>query len=141
MKRSPDVERLIRESSEAMLRGDTKAVLDTTSKEPGVIMIGSDPNEWWRGHDAIVDALRSEVEDGDTSGEITEVEAYEEGDVAWATMRGAFIDRNGRVAFRGTTVLHREDGQWRVVQSHASIGVPNDQMLHPVLQSHAAHSA
>jgi hypothetical protein len=24
-----------------------------------------------------------------------------------------------------TTVLVREDGQWKVVQSHASIGVPN----------------
>jgi ketosteroid isomerase-like protein len=31
----------------------------------------------------------------------------------------------GEQAMRMTTVLVREDGQWRVVQSHASIGVPN----------------
>jgi hypothetical protein len=31
----------------------------------------------------------------------------------------------GEVGFRLTLVFHREDGEWRAVPSHASLGVPN----------------
>jgi ketosteroid isomerase-like protein len=139
MKRSPDIERLIRETTEAALGGDTAALLEATSREDGVVMIGSDPDEWWHGHDAIVGAMRSEIESG-SAGEVGEVIAHEEGDIGWATMRGTFADGDTRVPFRGTAVLRREDGQWRVVQSHASIGVPNDQMANPILHRSAART-
>jgi hypothetical protein len=33
-----------------------------------------------------------------------------------------------------TVVLHEEDGEWKAVQSHASIGVPNDRMLDEMFQ-------
>jgi len=39
-----------------------------------------------------------------------------------------------RVPVRLTAVLHQEDGDWKAVQSHASIGVPNEQMLDPMFQ-------
>jgi hypothetical protein len=35
---------------------------------------------------------------------------------------------------RLTAVLHQEDGDWKIVQTHASIGVPNDRMFDPMLQ-------
>lgn len=36
---------------------------------------------------------------------------------------------------RLTAVLYQEDGDWKLVQSHhASIGVPNEQMLRPMFQ-------
>ena len=141
MKRSPDIERLVRETSEAGMRGDAGPMLAATSKEPGVVMIGSDPNEWWDGHDAIVAAMQAEVEADGVSGQVDEIVAYEEGDIGWATMRGTFIERDGRMPFRGTAVLRREDGDWRMVQAHASIGVPNDQMLNPALRAAAAQTA
>ena len=39
-----------------------------------------------------------------------------------------------RVPIRLTAVLHQEDGAWKALQSHASIGVPNDKMLDPMFQ-------
>ena len=104
-------------------------------------MIGSDPDEWWDGHDAIVAALRADVQSSDVSGRVDDVVGYEEGDIGWAAMRGTFIEGESRVPFRGTAVMRREDGEWRMVQAHASIGVPNDQMLNPALRGQAAHTA
>jgi ketosteroid isomerase-like protein len=30
------------------------------------------------------------------------------------------------IEFRMTAVFHNENGQWKVVQQHASVGVPNE---------------
>jgi hypothetical protein len=40
-----------------------------------------------------------------------------------------------RVPVRLTAVLHQEEGDWKAVQIHASIGVPNEQMLDPMFQA------
>ena len=42
-----------------------------------------------------------------------------------------------RAPVRITAVLHQEDGDWKAVQTHASIGVPNDRMLDPMFQTSA----
>lgn len=42
-----------------------------------------------------------------------------------------------RVPVRMTAVLHQEDGEWKAVQTHASIGVPNDRMLERMFQGGA----
>jgi hypothetical protein len=36
-----------------------------------------------------------------------------------------------------TAVLRREEGEWRTIQSHASIGVPNANMFDSTLQTTA----
>jgi hypothetical protein len=33
------------------------------------------------------------------------------------------------------SVVHQEDGEWKAVQNHASIGVPNEHMLDPMFQA------
>ena len=48
------------------------------------------------------------------------------GDVAWVEGQARFVRADGAERpVRMTGVLVREDGQWKVVQSHASLGVPN----------------
>jgi hypothetical protein len=47
---------------------------------------------------------------------------------AWAEGYEALM----RVAVRMTAVLHQDDGEWKAVQTHASIGVPNDRVLDPM---------
>ena len=66
---------------------------------------------------------------------LDDVKAFREGSVGWAA--GAWVFRDGGQArpVRLTAVLHDEDGDWKTVQSHASIGVPNEQMLDPMFQS------
>jgi ketosteroid isomerase-like protein len=53
-----------------------------------------------------------------------------QGDVAWPEGHGRFtMAGGGEQPMRMTTVLFREDGRWKVVQSHASIGVLNADIL------------
>jgi ketosteroid isomerase-like protein len=55
-----------------------------------------------------------------------DIDIHVQGDVAWAEGRGRFTSAGGgERPVRMTGVLIREDGQWKVVQSHASVGVPN----------------
>jgi ketosteroid isomerase-like protein len=56
-----------------------------------------------------------------------DLEVHVAGEVGWAEghMRFTLPDGAERQA-RLTAVLAREDGRWRVVQSHSSIGVPNE---------------
>ena len=54
------------------------------------------------------------------------IDVHVQGDVAWAEGRRRFTRAGGgERPVRMTCVLIREDGQWKIVQSHASIGVPN----------------
>lgn len=52
-----------------------------------------------------------------------DVNVHVQGDVAWVEGRGRFTTAGGgERPVRMIGVLVREDGQWKAVQSHASIG-------------------
>ena len=73
--------------------------------------------------------LRSEVEGagGDVSFAPADTEAFEEGTVGWATTNLTITLPDGRhISPRWSAVFHREDGVWMFVQTHASIGVGNE---------------
>jgi hypothetical protein len=75
--------------------------------------------------------LRGEAErsGGNVGFSPTDTEAFQEGTVGWAATRLTISLRDGRqVSPRWSTVLHQEDGQWRFVQTHASIAVRNDEI-------------
>jgi hypothetical protein len=56
-----------------------------------------------------------------------DVEAFHEGTVGWATTVVTITMPDGRhVSPRWSAVFHLEDGSWRFVQTHASIGVANE---------------
>jgi hypothetical protein len=56
--------------------------------------------------------------------------AYQQGEVGWAVdhrMRFRVGEQEG--PFRMTVVYRREDGIWKMVHFHSSIGVPNEDAL------------
>ena len=59
-----------------------------------------------------------------------ETEAFEEGSVGWGVTRPTITLPNG-VTFspRWSAVFHQEDGVWKLVQLHASIGQGNEEAL------------
>jgi ketosteroid isomerase-like protein len=62
--------------------------------------------------------------------EAAELQAFSEGEVGWAADRPRLTMPDGsEISFRLTAVLHREDGDWRVVQWHSSFGVANEEAL------------
>lgn len=129
MERSPEIEQLVRDWFEAASTGDASVVDERVSADPGVRLIGSDPQEWFSGGERVREFLRGEVTGA--AGQVTfspaDVEAFEEGTVGWASTRLTITLADGaHVSPRWTSIFHREDGAWRFVLTHASIAVPNE---------------
>jgi hypothetical protein len=136
MKRSTEIEQLGRDLIAALERGDIAFIERTTSREPGAIAIGSDPNESATGFDQIM-RLMGESTPGagpQIHVRLNQIRGYEHGEVGWADGTGAFEADGESVDVRFTVVLLREKDGWHVVQNHASIGVPNDKMFDPLVR-------
>ena len=107
------------------------AVVDRlVSRDPGARLIGSDPAERFAGEE-VARFLRGEAESagGNATFTPTETEAYREGTVGWATTLLTITLPDGRsVSPRWSAVFHVEDDEWKFVQTHASIAVPNDEI-------------
>jgi ketosteroid isomerase-like protein len=112
--------------------GDAGAIAALFSREPGVLAIGTDPAEWWDGHETITSVFQAQMRDmgGGFPIEAAELQSFSEGDAGWAADRPRLTMPDGsEVSFRLTAVLRREDGDWRVVQWHSSFGVANEEAL------------
>ncbi len=113
----------------AISEGDAGVLAGALSNKQGVVFIGTDPDEWYEDADEIGEMLKAQAAAGIRvrPGKIT---AYSEGSVGWASDRGTFVLPDGsEVPFRATVVFHEEDGLWKVVQEHASVGVPNEESV------------
>jgi uncharacterized protein (TIGR02246 family) len=110
---------------EAQNAGDAERVRSMLSERPDAVHIGTDAEEWWTSKQ-VVDAVAAVGGGDDIRTAADDIDVHVQGDVAWAEGRGRFTSAGGgERPVRMTGVLVREDGQWKVVQSHASIGVPN----------------
>ncbi len=135
--RSPEIEQVLRDTLDAMVRSDVDEIGRRTSRDAGVLSIGSDASEWAEGYDEIMRLFRESTPEGELRVRVglDDVKGFREGSVGWAAGHGYFEMDGRRVPVRLTAVLHQEDGDWKAVQSHASIGVPNEQMLDPMFQA------
>jgi ketosteroid isomerase-like protein len=127
--RSPELEQLIAAWFAAVTNGDPSLVDAHVSPGDATRLIGSDPDEVFRGGAAVAEFLRGEVEGA--AGKVTfapaGIEAFSEGTVGWATTSVTVtMPDGGYVTPRWSSVFHLEDGVWRFVQTHASIGVANE---------------
>jgi hypothetical protein len=97
-----------------------------------VSVIGSGPGE---GHDDRDDwiATYRRMMEGEMAGtrlEGRDPRAYEEGALGWGVDEPQFVFPDGsRLPTRLSAVLRHEDGQWKVVHLHFSVGVPDEQAM------------
>jgi hypothetical protein len=110
---------------------DLASVLALWSNEPGVMGIGTDPSEWLTTREAIEQLERAAL-----GGAVRpmpddlEIVAYEEGTVGWANLRYTHkFPNGGSCLIRWTVIYHQEAGQWKGVDGHASVGVPDDKVM------------
>ena len=121
MEPSEEIRRIIERLTRAIAQGDSESVLGRLSHHPGTLVVGSDPAEWWRGHDAhAVWGRQLEEFDGSFLVRAKEIDAWEEGGVGWATVKET-IDWGGKtIEGRASYILHLEHDEWKVVHVHYS---------------------
>ena len=104
------------------------AVLATFSRDPSLLVWGTDADEEWRGFEALVAPFRSQIE-AFTEPRYTwagEPVVWSGGDIGCVagtlnvSLRAA--EEMVSVRMRSTFVLARERGSWQIVHAHFSVG-------------------
>jgi SnoaL-like protein len=132
MNPSDELQNLILRYYESEMSGDASAVVEARfSRQSGVLEIGTQPNEWRVGFDEIARMVEAQLpEMGRARIEAGDLSTFVEGTVGWIADRPKIRLPNGQdLTFRLTAVLHKEDGAWKFVRRHASVGVPNVEVI------------
>ena len=116
---------------------DFASAMALWSNEPSAMFIGSNPSEWLTTRAEIEQMVHAAFEDSPqgtaSSGRVPddlEIVAYEEGTVGWANLRyTAKLPNGGSFLMRWTIIYHQEGGQWKGVNGHVSVGVPDDKLM------------
>lgn len=110
---------------------DLTPLIESLSTSDGAVLIGSDPAEFYIGGRQIRAILKKQLEEiGKLTIETGTILAFEEGTVGWTSAPWTAKFQDGTaVGFRSTAVFHREEGAWKIVQHHISIGVSNPEAI------------
>ena len=120
------------EVRDAMLRfydrlsaSDVASFDQLVSQDPATLVIGTAPGEWVTERDR----LRSGFETEGVRIQAAEPAGYEEGSLGWVVDEPRFFFPDGSaMKTRLTAVLHREDGTWKLIHMHVSVGVPDEEV-------------
>jgi hypothetical protein len=133
MTASEEVGGLTRQVYAMFSSGDASPAERLISSRPGTILIGTDPREWWSEREQILSTLAAQAKEISQSGitvEAGELAVESEDGFAWIADRPRFVMPDGStVEGRVTAVFLREDDGWKIVQWHASLGVPNEEAI------------
>ena len=131
MDKSPELEQWVRRLFARFSSGDRASIAQLCSRQEGVLLLGTAPEEWLEGWNAIRQAHGTETPGmGGAHLHVGDLRAYVEGAVGWAVDRSALRLPNGTVLpMRHTLVLHREEDEWRIVYAPISFGVADEQAL------------
>jgi len=134
MQQAPELESLILQLYTAMAEGDFPTLEQIFSPLPRVLVIGTDPAEWWEGGTVFVEAMRQRREQAGHGMPVAACNprAFSDGDVGWAADRGVYrLPGGAEQQFRGSFVFLRQNGAWHIVQWHVSFPVDNEEVLWP----------
>jgi ketosteroid isomerase-like protein len=131
MQPSPELRKIITAWFESVNNSDLSWADRHISRQAGVRLVGTDPNELIEG-EKVAEFLKEEVKamGGAMKVSVGETEAYQEGTVGWGLARITIALPNGKqVSPRWGAIFHQEDGEWKLVQLHASVGIPNEELF------------
>jgi ketosteroid isomerase-like protein len=120
------------DAREAMLRfcdrlsASDVGSFDQLVSQEATLIIGTAPGEWIDDRDRMKFGFETEgvrLEPDNPRG-------YEEGSMGWVVDNPTFVFPDGS-AFqtRLTAVMHQEDGRWKLVHAHFSVGVPDEEVV------------
>jgi hypothetical protein len=117
---SPSVADVLRRFVRAFEQADRTTLDALLSREPGFLLIGSH-GQWMTDRDLVLEALVNESIQTRPRILVGAIAAYEDADFAWAADNLTWTYPDGKaLEYRWTIVLHRSEGEWRIVQSHLS---------------------
>jgi ketosteroid isomerase-like protein len=126
--RSSELRELVLRFYKALSDGDSSFIDSHFSVADAARGVGTDPEEWWQGP-RVAGAWKEQLKTMGGSMPLVagDPEAYAEGAVGWAADRPTLQLQGGAVPVRLTMVFHQEGGEWKLVQVHGSLGVPNEE--------------
>jgi hypothetical protein len=107
------------------------AIADAVAAERGVLMVGTDPAEWWDDPDALRRAMQAQsTELQGVAATVSHAEGWVQGEVGWGAVKADVAFPDGPAAMkRMTATLARRPGGWKIVQCHASVGAANEEVV------------
>jgi SnoaL-like domain len=106
--------------------GDVESFDELVSREPATLVIGTAPGERANDRAGLRFGFEAEgvrIEAGDPLG-------YEEGSMGWVVDEPTFFFPDGSgMHTRLTAVMRWEDGRWKLVHMHVSVGVPDEEVV------------
>lgn len=126
---SSELEAVFRRYWEAAIAQDLDTVLTYTSADPHMRSIAVAEDEWWHGREFVARmALKRAEEVAVERLDFHRLEGFEDGSHGWVAADLTFVTHDdARFRRRFTATFRLESGVWRVVQWHASVGVPNSE--------------
>jgi hypothetical protein len=118
---SPQVRDALLRLYDALRAGDADVFDDIVSPEAATVFIGSAPGEWVTDRERLRAGFRPpgvRIDDEDPL-------AWAEGSIGWAADSPTMFFGPDPVRTRLTSVWRLEDGAWRMVHMHVSLGVPD----------------
>ena len=134
METSAELRMAVERFYELFVSGDESVAERYVENIDGLLVIGTDPREWWADYESVIVALKAQAgELGDIGMKIRrdqEIRAYQEGSIGWAADRPIFVFPDGsEVEMRVTAVFIEQVGGWKLAQWHASFGVDNEDAI------------
>ena len=101
-------------------------------EDEGVLVIGTDPGDWAEGRERWIAAREALMHTMEglrlEAGE--EPRGYEEGSMGWVADQPRAVLPDGTISTRLTGVVRQEEeGEWRFVHLHLSVGVPDEEVV------------
>jgi len=125
MRQSEEVRDAMLRFCESLSAGDVASFEELVSQE-ATLIIGTAPGEWVTERDR----MRFSFEAEGVRLEAKDPVGYEEGSLGWVVDQPAFVFPDGSVMqTRLTAVMRQEDGRWKLVQMHLSVGVPDEEVV------------
>ena len=107
-----------------------QAFTDAIAAEPGVLMVGTDPAEWWDDPDDLLRVVQMQSKElQGAAATVTHSEGWVQGEAGWAAVRAdvSFPDGSAAMLRITATLVRRPDG-WKIIQCHISVGAANEQI-------------
>ena len=126
MQQSAEVRDAMLHYYERLSASDLTSFDELVSQDPATLIIGTAPGEWITEREG----LRHGFEIEGVRFEDKVPIAYEEGSLGWVVDQPTlFFPDGSAIQTRLTVIMHREEGRWKLVHMHLSVGVPDEQVL------------